>query len=487
MDNVKKIKFRNEESNKGFEIISLKEFFAVADQTSITKHFRTDFYNLIFITEGEYTHEIDFLEYKVQVGEALVISRNRIHRYSEFTNVEGYLLMFTEGFLCEFLSNENSDIKDLYKQSYMNPHIKFQELCKYSSVLERLFKTVSEMYLNFDEIMDYEVIANTVKSLGRVIFRSAFKENSFKYEKNNEIFMQFIGLVDKHLNEKKTVESYADMMHVSKKTINLMTRRAIDISAKQYIIQQLILKMKLKLCFEQKSISEIANELGFNEAANLTRFFKKYTSISPSKFRSMNNEINNKWIRSDSMDINKVKEEIETKVYHITSEMKVPLHDHAAQDEIFYCIKGSGVGVLEEQEIELKVGDVFVAHAGNKHSLKTDGDLYVTAILVPANRIVCKCKQVSYGDIRKAMTNGARTVEDIQNVTGAGTGCGGCIEDIKKILSVVCGCKNISMETVVEAVKNGADTVGEISEITGAGTGCGKCKHLIQNIIEIKK
>nr|WP_297436242.1 (2Fe-2S)-binding protein [uncultured Clostridium sp.] len=108
-------------------------------------------------------------------------------------------------------------------------------------------------------------------------------------------------------------------------------------------------------------------------------------------------------------------------------------------------------------------------------------------MLVPANRIVCKCKQVSYGDIRKAMTNGARTVEDIQNVTGAGTGCGGCIEDIKKILSVVCGCKNISMETVVEAVKNGADTVGEISEITGAGTGCGKCKHLIQNIIEIKK
>ena len=421
------------------------------------------------------------------MGEALVVSRNRIHKYSEFDNTDGYLVMFTEGFLCEFLSSENSDIKDLFKQSYINPHIKFQELCKYSSILERLFKSVSEMYLNFDEIIGYEVIASTLKSLGIIMFRSIFKENSYKHEKMNEIFIQFVELVDKHINYEKTVEGYADMMHVSKKTINLMTRRAIDMSAKQYIIQQLILKIKLKLCFEQNSISKIANELGFNEAANLTRFFKKNTSISPTKFKSMNNEINNKWIRSDSMDTNKIREEIETKVYHITREMKVPLHDHATQDEIFYCIKGSGVGILDDKEVKLEVGDVIVAHAGVKHSVKTDGDLYVTAILVPSNKMVCKCKQVTYGDIRKAMTNGARTVEDIQKMTGAGTGCGGCIEDIKKILSVACECKNVSMETVIEAVKNGADTVEKVSEITGAGTGCGKCKYLIKNIIEIKR
>ncbi|WP_297523022.1 (2Fe-2S)-binding protein [uncultured Clostridium sp.] len=436
MDEVKKIEFRNEETNKGFEIISLKEFFDIANQTSIAKHSRTDFYNLIFITSGEYTHEIDFLEYKVQMGEALVVSRNRIHKYSEFDNVDGYLVMFTEGFLCEFLSNENSDFKDLFKQSYMNPHIKFEELHKYSSMLERLFKTVSEMYLNFDEVMGYVVIAGILKSLGTIMFRSIFKENKSKHEKMNEIFMQFVELVEKHFSDEKTVEGYADMMHVSKKTVNLMTRRAIDISAKQYIIQQLILKMKLKLCFEQKSVSEIANELGFNEAANLTRFFKKYTSISPTKFRSMNDEINNKWIRSDSMDTNKVREEIETKVYHITADMKVPLHDHLAQDEIFYCIKGSGFGVLGDEEVKLEVGDVIVAHAGIKHSIKTDGDLYVTAVLVPSNRMVCKCKQVTYSDIRKAMTNGARTVEDIQKMTGAGTGCGKCKYLIQNIIEI---------------------------------------------------
>lgn len=66
------------------------------------------------------------------------------------------------------------------------------------------------------------------------------------------------------------------------------------------------------------------------------------------------------------------------------------------------------------------------------HTLKTDGDLYVTATLIPVNRIICQCKQVSYGDIRMAMVKGARTVEDIQEMTGAGTECGNCLGDIKK-------------------------------------------------------
>lgn len=187
------------------------------------------------------------------------------------------------------------------------------------------------------------------------------------------------------------------------------------------------------------------------------------------------------------MDLNAIKEAIETKVYHIPSDFIVPLHEHATQDEVFYCIKGSGFGVLEDREVKLEVGDVFVAPAGSMHSMRSDGEIVVTAFLIPVNRIICHCKQVSYGDIRKAMVGGARTIEEIQEITGAGTGCGNCIKDIEKILAVACGCHNVSMETVVSAVENGADSVEKIEEITGAGANCGKCKLLLQNIIDIKK
>ena len=187
------------------------------------------------------------------------------------------------------------------------------------------------------------------------------------------------------------------------------------------------------------------------------------------------------------MNLNLIKESIETKVYEIHLDTKVPMHEHADQDEIFYCIKGSGFGILEDGEMKLNVGDTFVVPAGTMHSMRSDEDLYVASILIPVDKIICHCKQVSFGDIRKAMAGGVRTVEEIQEITGAGTGCGGCIEEVEKILAVACGCKGVSVEAVVNAVKGGAKTVEKIGEATGAGTGCGKCKALLQNIIDIKK
>ena len=109
------------------------------------------------------------------------------------------------------------------------------------------------------------------------------------------------------------------------------------------------------------------------------------------------------------------------------------------------------------------------------------------------NRIICTTNDVDYLSIRKAMTSGARTIEEIVELAGICTECEGCKSELQAILSSVCGCKKVSLETVVNAVKNGADTVEKVGEVTGAGTGvdeltgeeCGKCKGLIQNIIDI--
>ncbi|MHC5089646.1 MAG: cupin domain-containing protein [Planctomycetota bacterium] len=83
------------------------------------------------------------------------------------------------------------------------------------------------------------------------------------------------------------------------------------------------------------------------------------------------------------MDLDSIKEAIVKNVYHIPSDKKVPLHKHDDKDEIFYCIKGSGFGVLEDREVELTVGSSFIVPAGIMHSVRSDTDIYVCAILVP--------------------------------------------------------------------------------------------------------
>ena len=109
------------------------------------------------------------------------------------------------------------------------------------------------------------------------------------------------------------------------------------------------------------------------------------------------------------------------------------------------------------------------------------------------NKVICTKNDVDYLSIRKAMTEGARTREELVELAGICSECEGCKSELDYILSSVCGCEKVSLETVVNAVKNGADTVEKIGEVTGAGTGldeetgeeCGKCKGLIQNIIDL--
>ncbi len=48
--------------------------------------------------------------------------------------------------------------------------------------------------------------------------------------------------------------------------------------------------------------------------------------------------------------------------------------------------------------------------------------------------IVCTCLDVTVGDIKKAIENGAKTPEEVMEVTGAGSVCGACIDEVKSIV-----------------------------------------------------
>jgi mannose-6-phosphate isomerase-like protein (cupin superfamily) len=83
------------------------------------------------------------------------------------------------------------------------------------------------------------------------------------------------------------------------------------------------------------------------------------------------------------MELETIKKNIQTNVYHIKSDKQVELHKHQNYDELFYCIRGEGFGVLENKEIELKEGAVFVVPAGTMHALRTNCNLLVTSFLIP--------------------------------------------------------------------------------------------------------
>ncbi len=50
------------------------------------------------------------------------------------------------------------------------------------------------------------------------------------------------------------------------------------------------------------------------------------------------------------------------------------------------------------------------------------------------DKVICKCKGVTKGDVLKAIKNGARSYKAVKQETGAGSKCGKCKDDIKSFI-----------------------------------------------------
>ena len=49
-------------------------------------------------------------------------------------------------------------------------------------------------------------------------------------------------------------------------------------------------------------------------------------------------------------------------------------------------------------------------------------------------KTVCYCMSVTSGMIKDAVDSGANTLEEVQGITSAGTVCGSCLEDVKRLV-----------------------------------------------------
>ena len=114
------------------------------------------------------------------------------------------------------------------------------------------------------------------------------KEQLIVKELNNdqvEVIRKFNFLVDVHYKTKRKVSDYADLLFKSPKTLSNLFSIYNQKSPQRIILDRLALEAKRLIHFTDKQNQEIAYELGFNDPAHFSRFFKKMTQMTPSEYR----------------------------------------------------------------------------------------------------------------------------------------------------------------------------------------------------------
>lgn len=139
------------------------------------------------------------------------------------------------------------------------------------------------------DIYRRELIVHLLRYLYLELFNAYQKEATLKTDRKDirkeELANKFFELIMKHFKENKDVAFYADKLCITSKYLTMVIKETSGKSAKDWIVEYVILEIKTLLKNTNMNIQEIAIRTNFANQASLGRFFRKHTGMSLSQYR----------------------------------------------------------------------------------------------------------------------------------------------------------------------------------------------------------
>lgn len=98
--------------------------------------------------------------------------------------------------------------------------------------------------------------------------------------------LRFRKLLDTDFAAQHQVQYYANALGMSEKTLGRVCMTAAGVPAKAMITQRLALEAKRLLAHTTLAVQTIGRDLGFEEATNFVKFFRKESGMTPLTFRN---------------------------------------------------------------------------------------------------------------------------------------------------------------------------------------------------------
>ncbi|MBQ0739499.1 helix-turn-helix transcriptional regulator [Aquimarina celericrescens] len=273
--------------DKPYYISSGKSIFQFPENS-----FRMDFYSLCICTSGKMTMEIDGSNYLVQQNSFLISAPSTIVHFRKFSkDFKMKLLFFEKNFLLKNISNpfiiEKSGLFQQGSYSLLNAPAK--DIEHILTLLDYL-KHKTKTHGNFIDEIIRSIIFNILLEVAEITHRYANEPES-KDQVISTIYLKFRKLVQEQILEHKTVQLYADQLHISNKYLIEIVKKTSGRTPHEVINEILLKEAYVLLGNPELTVTEIAFQLHFNSTSAFGRFFKKHTTISPSQYRTRQNKV----------------------------------------------------------------------------------------------------------------------------------------------------------------------------------------------------
>lgn len=268
-----------------FEIHTLEQLRETSTHDPETAH-SNNFFEIVWITNGTGLHCIDLEKTLIAPGMVFFVKPGQTHRLVTPENTTGYIISFAEAFLDpEDLQAGATCHKSLYQffASRGGTLIADETQPDLLDVLQKMLKEFGRA-----ELFGYELLKRYFKIF--MIYLSRQFEgtlNTSSQSRNMELVQQFMALLDKNYRAQKMVAAYAGEMRVTPNYLNEIIKKVTGLPAGHHIRNRIVLEAKRLALYSDGCMKEIAYELGFNDSAHFSKFFKSVTGENFSEFKKV--------------------------------------------------------------------------------------------------------------------------------------------------------------------------------------------------------
>jgi AraC-like DNA-binding protein len=249
----------------------------------ISQAHRDDFYLFFILEEGNGIFEVDFQRYQLGSSAVMIIQPYQVHRglamdYSAFS-----VLMIS-------VENLNSDYVNALKDITTIAPIEIDQ--DTMAVLSQTVDTCLKMNERRHEKLYTALMKDSCNTIAALII-SQYLIQSTKSDAQSRfelISKQFSSLLDKDFIDIKQPRAYAEKMKISTAYLNECLKKTTGKPVTYHIQQRVVLEAKRLLYHSNKSVKEIAVELGYDDYPYFSRLFSKVTGMTALTFRNRNLE-----------------------------------------------------------------------------------------------------------------------------------------------------------------------------------------------------
>lgn len=245
---------------------------------------RHSYFVIIWVKKGKGIHFIDVDRYELEEDTVYCLTPGQIHLLKAEGPVEGYVISFT----AEFLSLQEDNFNLLFNTGLFytfshSPVIKVSpEMGEdMGGVVEKMVKEFANFFL-----LRAEILRGFLKIFLIYLTRQFERADPQSQQPRNiELARGFLSLLEKQFISKKMVADYAAALAVTPNYLNEVIKKVTGFPASHHIQQRIVLEAKRQAAYSDTSMKEIAWNLGFEDVAHFSKFFKNVSGASFSDFR----------------------------------------------------------------------------------------------------------------------------------------------------------------------------------------------------------